>query len=164
MVGQNIIDFTAKDRVLVILNDSTINGTTRLQKYGFLLSKQYKKELTSISNSRQALAFYEDWEPLWYGPFSKNLQRDVKECVRDGLINKEIIDADRNSYQYTPTLSGRVRWRKLTAEFQNEMIAIHKKITNLQNMRQELLIEGIYNAYPKYIKHSTIKNMFREAV
>ena len=161
MVDPSAVQFTSEDRVLIILNDNTINGTTRLQKYGFLLAKQYVKELSSMSERRQSLTFYDDWEALWYGPFSRGLQKDVEKCVGGGLVTKEPMDASTNSYRYALTIRGRARWRKMLAEFQNETIAICEKISSLQKMRQERLLEGIYNAYPEYTKRSTIKDRFR---
>ena len=37
-----MMDIASEDRVLLILNDKTFHGLTRLRLYGFLLSKQYE--------------------------------------------------------------------------------------------------------------------------
>ena len=149
-----------RDRALLIVGDTTIHGSTRLQKYGFLLSKQFERELANISFTEKDMAFYDDWKPLWYGPFSKSLQEDIDECVEKGLVYKELINLSLNSYRYSLTVKGRVRWRVVYAKFQNDMKAIHEKIMSLQKVRLERLLEGIYTAYPDYTKRSTIRDRF----
>ncbi len=148
------------DRVLMIISDTTIRGSTRLQKYGFLLHKQYKKELSRIARNHAELKFYDDWKPLWYGPFSKDLEEDIKTCASTGTIEKTLVDQDLELYRYALTLKGRVQWRKILRESGNETRAIHEKIANLQTIRLERLLEGIYHAYPEYTKRSKIKDRF----
>ena len=55
------------DRILMIIGDLTINGTTRLQKYGFLLHMKHGHDLKTISKTQKELEFYSDWKPYWYG-------------------------------------------------------------------------------------------------
>lgn len=148
------------DRALMVLSDFTIHGSTRLQKYGFLLSKQYAYELSSISSKESKLQFYDDWEPLWYGPFSSDLEEDINKCAENKFVYKEPIDLRLNSYMYSFTLRGRMRWRKIHANFQNEMNSIHEKIENLQKIQLERLLERIYAAYPDYTRRSTIRDRF----
>ena len=54
------ITLRTEERVLFIINDNVINGSTRFQKYGFLLFKQYQKELQSYYRD---FKFYDDWIP-----------------------------------------------------------------------------------------------------
>ena len=154
------MELVETDRALLIICDTTIYGTTRLQKYGFLISKQFGKELADISFGEKDQPFYNDWEALWYGPFSKGLQKDVDECARERLIYKEPIDTNQNTYQYGLTTKGRIRWRKIYAKFTDAVNPIHKKVMNLQKVRLERLLERIYTAYPEYTKRSTIKGRF----
>ena len=156
----DVTRFEPADRALVVVSDFEIHGSTRLQKYGFLLSEQYKKELSNLASNCPGLKFYDDWEALWYGPFSRDLQRDIEACVSRKLITKTLVDPGLGSYRYAPTVKGRVRWRKILAASGKEVGAIHEKVSNLQSMRLERLLEGIYHAYPKYTKHSTIKDRF----
>ena len=156
----NVTRFKPADRALVVISDFEIHGSTRLQKYGFLLYKQYKKELSKLASNCPALKFYDDWEPLWYGPFSRNLRADVDTCVGDGLIERISVDQSLNSYRYALTIRGRAKWRKILDASHSEVSAIHEKVSNLQTMRLERLLEGIYHAYPKYTKHSTISDRF----
>ena len=152
------MEFAGMDRILMIVSDATVHGTTRLQKYGFLLYKQYEQELSAISRGNPMLRFYEDWKPFWFGPFSESLSKDIQACVDADIIYKEMVDPARNSYRYSPTIYGRMRWRQLLSEFQTEITAIHEKVMNLQRMRLERLLQGIYDAYPEYTKRSTIKD------
>lgn len=152
--------FNPADRALVVISDVEIHGSTRLQKYGFLLSQQYKKEMSKLAANCPGLEFYDDWEPLWYGPFSRRLQADVSACVSGGLITKTLADPGLGSYRYAPTVRGRARWRKILDASGREITAIREKVDNLQSMRLERLLEGIYHAYPEYAKHSTIKDRF----
>ena len=146
------------DRALMIVSDATIHGTTRLQKYGFLLHKQYGQELSAILRSNPDVGFYGDWKPFWFGPFSESLSKDIQACVEAGLIYKELVDPARNSYRYSLTVRGRRRWRQLLSEFTSEITAIHEKVANLQGVRLERLLQRIYDAYPEYTKQSTIKD------
>lgn len=153
-----VAQFSPDDRVLLVISDAEIHGTTRLQKYGFLLSQQYKKELSKIADAVSELSFYDDWEPFWYGPFSKCLQRDVDTCVSKKLINKTLVDPTLKSYRYALTIKGRVRWRSMLDASNNEVNAIREKVENLQKVRLERLLEGVYCSYPEYAKRSTIKD------
>lgn len=158
------MEYTGWDRILLAISDTTIHGTTRLQKYGFLLHKQYGKELSTISSKHENLAFYDDWKPYWFGPFSEDMSKDVKACVGAGLIYKDMVDPVRNSYRYSLTILGRRKWRQLLSEFSREATAIHEKVMNLQKMRLERLLQGVYDAYPEYTKQSTIKgDLLRQA-
>lgn len=149
--------YAGKDRILLAISDTTIHGTTRLQKYGFLLYQQYGRELSAIARKHHDLAFYNDWKPYWFGPFSESLGKDVKACVDACLVYKDMVDPARNSYRYSLTTSGRIRWRRLLGEFKREVTALHEKVTNLQKMLLERLLQGVYDAYPEYTKQSTIK-------
>lgn len=144
------MEYTGKDRILLAISDTTIHGTTRLQRYGFLLHKQYGKELSAISGKHENLAFYSDWRPYWFGPFSEDMSKDAKACVGAGLIYKDMVDPVRNSHRYSLTMSGRMRWRRLLGEFGREVNAIHEKVMNLQKMRGWRLLQGVYDAYPEY--------------
>ena len=151
--------FSQSDRALIVVGDETIRGSTRLQKYGFLLHKQYEKEMSRIAAKMQVLEFYNDWEPLWYWPFSRGLSEDVQTCVDSRLIYKEPSGLP-DSYRYGLTIPGLVKWREMLREFDDEMTAIHKGVMNLQKVRLERLLEGMYNAYPEFTGRSTIKNRF----
>ena len=146
------------DRVLLIINDNTIYGSIRFQKYGFLLYKQYERDLKEIEISFQYLRFYNDWEPHFYGPYSKELEKDIETCVANKLIRKSLFTTEKKQKMdvYTLTLKGRGKWRKMYDQI-DEMAQIDKKIKNLQKIPYYTLIRQIYNAYPKYTTNSRIK-------
>ena len=149
---------SSEDRVLMIISDGTIHGTTRLQKYGFLLSKQYEWELRNIANMQAELKFYDDWMPFWYGPYSESLNNDVKKCAANGTVSMLLVDKALNKYQYSLTIKGRAIWRRMLNKFQDDMSAIDTKVRNLQKTGLETLLSGVYSAYPEYTKHSVIKD------
>lgn len=142
----------------MVVSDAMVYGSTRLQKYGFLLAKQYKNETNRVSKATPPQGFYDDWEPLWFGPFSKKLAKDIDYCVKHGLIYKEPVKLSQNSFRYGLTPKGRMRWRDMLREFNDDMTAIREKVVNLQKVRLERLLEGIYRAYPEYTVNSVIKN------
>ena len=151
----------------MVISDTVIHGSTRLQKYGFLLYKQYGKELSRIADktargNTSELRFYDDWEPLWYGPFSRGLKEDTGACVSAGLVHMAPANQELKSHRYALTIRGRVRWRRILHECPKEIEAVHEKIANLQATRLERLLEGIYHAYPEYTKHSTICERFSQ--
>ncbi|MXY60768.1 MAG: hypothetical protein F4Y82_01450 [Cenarchaeum sp. SB0665_bin_23] len=149
--------FSKSDRALMVVSDATIYGSTRLQKYGFLLTQQYKKEMEGIAKATPELKFYDDWAPLWFGPFSKSLAKDIDACMQNGLIYKEPVKLSQNSFRYGLTLKGRRKWRAMLHKSTKDITAIHKKVMNLQKMRLERLLEYIYYAYPEYTVNSTIR-------
>ena len=149
-----------KDRVLFVIHDNEISGSTKFQKYGFLLWKQYQKELEKIASVHERLAFYDDWRPHYYGPFSEGLQKDIAVCIKSGLLHKS-KGRGLKLEVYRLTLKGRVRWRKFftDGEYHGEMKKIEDKIRNLQNIRYYTLLRQIYKEYPSYAKNSKIKDL-----
>ena len=153
-----MVQICSEDRVLVIISDTTIHGTTRLQKYGFLLSKQYEQELGEISRTQSMPSFYNDWIAYYYGPYSRTLENDVAKCIENKMVAKIPINRAKNSYRYSLTIRGRIRWRQMLAASHSEIEAIGKKIRKLQLVQLEDLLRSIYKAYPKYAKHSVIRD------
>ena len=147
-----------EDRVLLIINDTTIHGTTRLQKYGFLLRMQYEQELAEISKTLSLPNFYDDWESYYYGPYSRSLKHDMELCIKSKTMARIPINRTNNSYRYSLTVRGRIRWREMLAASRNEVVAIGKKTRKLQTVQLEDLLRGIYRAYPKYTKRSVIQD------
>ena len=146
-------------RVLLVINDNTIYGSTRFQKYGFLLYKQYEKELKKIKTTFPNLGFYNDWKAHYYGPYSEELEKDIKKCVSDRLIRKSSIITEKKQemHMYTLTIKGRTKWRTMYDKI-DEIAQIDKKIKNLQKTPYYTLIRQIYNAYPEYTTASRIAN------
>jgi len=152
------ITITKEERILFIINDNLISGSVRFQKYGFLLHKQYQKELMEISMSCPTFDFYKDWKPYHYGPYSQELQNDMDKCENNDMLDKKIIPTQRNKslHTYALTIKGRKRWRGLFLHIP-EMREIDQKIKNLQKMPYNELIRRVYNTYPEYTKISKIR-------
>ena len=143
----------------MVVSDAMVHGSTRLQKYGFLLAMQYRKETGNVSKGTPALKFYDDWKPLWFGPFSRHLANDIDDCVERGLIRKEPAGMPpHDSYRYSFTIKGRERWREMWSKFNGDMKAVRGKVARLQKVSLESILEGIYGAYPEYTVKSVIKD------
>ena len=152
------------DRPLYIINDTTIRGTTRLQKYGFLLAKQYAPEMRNLAEKYE-IEFYSDWEPHQFGPYSKNLADDVKKCISQGLIQRTIdsTSSKNNVYIYNLTIHGRLRWRELFLRIR-EISHFAVKVRSMQDYGYYTLIDNIYTAYPEFAVNSKIKDQINRNV
>ena len=143
------------EHVLFIINDNVIHGSTRFQKYGFLLFKQYQRELKELQFDYSNFEFYDDWVPHNFGPYSKKLQDDLDVCAENKIITKIQIN---RTQQYALTLKGRVRWRELLAISHDEVKKINEKVNILQTFSLFSLLKSIYDAYPEYAVKSKIKD------
>ena len=143
---------------VIDINDNTFYGSTRFQKYGFLLYKQYSER---IKNNFPDLIFYDDWKAHYYGPHSEKLENDIQKCVMLKLIRKSSITTEKKQKMnmYALTIKGRMRWCALSSTV-NEMSQINKKIKNPQKIPHYTLIRKIYNAYPDYTTKSKIIGQF----
>lgn len=146
------------DRILMIIGDLTINGTTRLQKYGFLLHMKHGHDLKTISKTQKELEFYSDWKPYWYGPYSPGLQKDAYACAENGMAVQIEMDSYLKLKQYSLTAKGRVRWRQIREQSPGAMRSIENTIRGLQKISLDRLLRGVYLEYPEYAKRSTIKD------
>ena len=151
------MEIILEDRVLLIMQDNAIHGTTILQKYGFILSKQYERELAEIKLCYKKLDFYNDWKPYYYGPYSKSLSGDLTKCEENKTIRVfDLFKHGRKMKMYSLTIKGRQKWRGLFKEMP-EMAKIDQKIKKLQKIPYYELIRRVYNAYPEFTTESKIK-------
>lgn len=152
------VQFSDSDRALMVVNDVVVHGSTRMHKYGFLLAQQYRKETGRVSKTTPSSKFYDDWKPLWFGPFSKILAKDIDDCVKHSLIYKEPDNPYSNSFWYGLTVEGRAQWRKMMDRFNGDMTAMRGKVVRLQKVSLTGILESIYSSYPEYTIESVIKN------
>ncbi len=150
-----------EERVLFIINDNAIWGSTRFQKYGFLLAKQYQREIEMLELTNSGFEFYNDWGPHYFGPFSRQLERDIETCINKKILKKTFVDktpgGERDINIYQLTVAGRKRWRDIF--YENDcMKKLDDKIKHLQKMSSVTLLRLVYNAYPEFTTNSTIKN------
>lgn len=153
---------TNSDRPLYIINDATIRGATRLQKYGFLLAKQYEPEMRALA-AKHGISFYADWEPRQFGPYSESLAEDVRECMVEGLVQRTVDSTanKHNVYIFNLTIRGRARWRKLFLRVR-EISHFAIKVRSMQDYGYYTLIDNIYTAYPEFAVNSTIRDQINQ--
>ena len=140
------------DRVILLVNDMTIKGNTRVQKYAFLASQLYSKELAPLN-------FYDDWKSYFYGPHSAQLSHDLRLAVKGDLIDENVKETanGRKMHVYSLKIKGRTALRRLL-EDHNEMIKIlYEKFTQLNKQSMMVILKDIYEAYPKFTVNSEIK-------
>ena len=155
----NDIMFKDIDRPLLIINDFTINGTTRFQKYGFLLHKEYGAYMLSL-NERCNIEFYTDWEPLYFGPFSRSLKEDLKECMSTDVIKKVNVPTGtegREMSTYNLTIKGRQKWRNMLVTIP-EIQHVMERVQSMQKISYYILLGQIYKKYPEFTTNSQIRN------
>lgn len=144
---------TGLDRVILLVNDMTIKGNTRVQKYGFLASQLFSKELSDLN-------FYDDWEPYSYGPHSQQLSYDLRECVKQNLIDEQVETTinERRMHIYSLKIRGRAILQKLTARHGETIKTLYDKFSELNRKSMNSILKDIYEAYPAYTVNSEIKD------
>jgi uncharacterized protein YwgA len=129
------LEFKKEDRVLLIINDNFVQGSTRLQKYGFLLAQEHNDIFNELSETYTQLKFYNDWKPHYYGPFSEELQKDIDTCIKNGLLHKRVFEyTGTRQDKYVLTIKGQDRWgRFLTgSKVKNKINHINSTIKSFQ--------------------------------
>ncbi len=139
------------DRVVVLINEMTIKGNTRIQKYGFLMHKLYSKELHGLN-------FYTYWKPYLYGPYSEELRNDLETCIDQNLVTKFMspTTTGRQFSNYTLTTKGRMALRRIAGDY-NIIKELYEKFTQLNKKPITSVLKEIYLAYPEYTVKSEIK-------
>ncbi|RNJ80268.1 MAG: hypothetical protein EB829_00520 [Nitrosopumilus sp. H8] len=137
--------------LLFILQDLTIDGRTRIQKYGFQIYQHYKDELKEHD-------FYSDWKPYHFGPYSQRLAVDLSSAVDHGYIQVgNGMNEDSKYKQYCLGIKGRNAYRSLLADnpFLND---IHELLVSLQRQSLMKILKQIYLDYPQYTVQSQIEH------
>lgn len=144
-----------EDRVLFIINDMAVRGSTRMQKYGFLLSKQHERDLYIPQMENEGFRFYSDWEPYYFGPYSRELRDDIEKGASNGNV---IARKHGRATTYSLALRGRARWRAILARYPYETKRMAAGIRRLQTVPLHELLRQVYAAYPKYAEKSQIRD------
>ena len=141
------------DRVVLLINDMTIKGSTRIQKYGFLTAQLYSKELKQLD-------FYSDWVPHHYGPHSQQLAQDLQQCIKHELVEDKIETTSngRQLHVYGLGIKGRSMLRELGEDYGDMIKNLYEKFTQLNKKPMSLLLKDIYEAYPNFASNSKIKS------
>ena len=139
------------DRIVFLINRTTIRGRTRLQKYGFLACQLYRADL-------RPLGFYSDWEAYHYGPYSMDLACDLQEAREEGLIKIEPRELSRAAEFYSLAPKGIKKLPSLLRDHKDLVGRIYETFTNLNKKSLDKIIGEIYADYPEYAKNSRIKD------
>ena len=147
------MEVNSLDRVLLIINEHVIEGTTRLQKYGFLMKQNYNKELEDFD-------FYNDWKALYYGPYSEQLTKDIESGVEQRLISKykSVTLNEYDTQKITLTIKGRHRLRQISEQYKKIINDVYEMSTNLQKKPLRIILRDVYLSYPNYTGKSKIKD------
>lgn len=137
---------------MFLINQTTIRGRTRLQKYGFLACQLYRADL-------KPLKFYSDWEAYHYGPYSMDLTRDLQKAERLKLIKIEPREiGGRTTELYSLSPKGAKRLSSLLLDHGALANRIYETFTNLNRKSLNTIVEEIYTDYPQYAENSRIKD------
>lgn len=121
-------------------NNEPIPSVTHLQKEIFLLSKK-----TPFADMKDIYHF----EPLWYGPFSKELSGDLTDFQSKGLISFDELRLTKEGFKIAAPV-----WNKLT-DFEKKQIFDVKATFNYMSLTQ--LLDTVYSRYPKFTKRSALR-------
>ncbi len=147
------MEVNSLDRALLIINEHTIEGTTRLQKYAFLMKQNYDKELTDFN-------FYDDWKAHYYGPYSEQLTKDIQSGIEQRLISKYkyVTLNEHDTQKFTLTIKGRHRLRQISEQYKKIINNVYELTTNFQKKPLRIILRNIYLSYPQYTGKSEIKD------
>lgn len=144
------MDPTYYPRLLLIMQDFSIWGRTRIQKYGFCIHQQYKEV--------KELGFYSDWKPYHFGPYSQNLADDLDAAIQDGYI-RVIENPDSGTDFKRYRLVEKVHKAYLDLKDSHNYVAeIHGLLDNLEKLSLMGLLKQIYRDYPEYAVRSQIRD------
>lgn len=140
------------DRLVLLINQTSIVGRTRLQKYGFLAHQLYRTDL-------EPLGFYSDWEAYHYGPYSVDLACDLRDAEKAGLVKTERTDpGSRDADLYSLGPKGRKRLSSMLGDHGDLINRIHETFANFNKKPLPVLVKEICADYPKYAVNGKIKD------
>ena len=136
--------------ILLLGTFSEIRTVTRLEKMAFLADNNTFKKNQN----------YSDWEPNYYGPYSKQLIKDVANYERKNIIKiRQIIDTFSNEVKnYSLTIKGRQLFSKMLEKYNGEQFEIKELLGHYQSERTNYkILKFVYENYPDYLAKSRIK-------
>ena len=141
------------ERLVVLVNDLTVRGRLRLQKYGFIAARLYKDGL-------RGLDFYRDWEPYHHGPYSRDMAEDVQLCVDANILGEErqATQDGRTIHVYSLKSRGRKILRAMAGENGSAAKKLHDKFARLDKNNLQDLLKGACEAHPVCETNGMVKN------
>lgn len=137
---------------LLILIGATryVEGSTRLQKYGLLVSKKIG----------QKEEFFDDWQPYKFGVFSKSLAKTTSVLVGDGYVtaDKVVNSYGKDTLRYRITDKGRNEIQDIIREKKDTVDEICRIPQYYFDKSLKEVLADVYTLYPEYTTNSTIKH------
>lgn len=140
----------ARDLALVLASDAASSGDEqypldkiRMQKAAFLVSMR----------GGEALRLYE-FEPYNWGPYSGELNSDLRALTGADLISVESVSGSRHGAFRTTPLgehAANAVWANLTEQQRTFIRAVRKFVTSRSFQR---LLRDVYAGYPEYATKS----------
>ena len=121
-------------------NNEPLPSVTQLKKEILILSRR-----TPFADMKDVYCF----EPLWYGPFSKEVSRNLTDFQSRGFISFDELILTCQGFKNTASV-----WNNLTGLERQQIFAIKAKF-NYMSLTE--LIDTVYSRYPKFTKRSTLK-------
>lgn len=139
-------------KLLLILIGATrhVEGSTRLQKYGLLVSKKIG----------QREEFFSDWQPDKFGVFSKSLARTATVLVSEEYVtaDKVVNTYGKNTVRYRITDKGRNEIQDVIREKKDVVDEICGIPQYYFDKSLKEVLADVYTLYPEYTTNSTIKH------
>ena len=145
------------ERLVVLVNDLTVRGRLRLQKYGFIAAHLYGNDLLGLD-------FYRDWKPYHHGPYSHDLADDVQFCVDAGILDeaRQTTQDGRTIHVYALRPKGRKILRNLASESGSVARDLCGKLARLDERELQGLLRDAYDAHPQYAASCAIGGGFSD--
>lgn len=89
------------------------------------------------------------FEPLWYGPFSRELSGDLNDLHSNALISFDELRLISEGFKIATSV-----WNTLT-DFEKQRIIEVKATFNYMSLSD--LLDTVYSRYPKFTKKSALK-------
>lgn len=89
------------------------------------------------------------FEPLWYGPFSKELSGDLTDLQSRGVISFDELRLSSEGFKIAASV-----WNGLT-DIEKQKIFDVKLTFNYMSLKE--LLDTMYSKYPKFTKRSALK-------
>ncbi len=121
-------------------NNEPIPSVTHLQKEIFLLCRR-----TPFADMKDIYHF----EPLWYGPFSKELSGDLTDFQSRRVISFDELRLTSEGFKTAASV-----WNGLT-DVEKQQIFDVKATFNYMSLTE--LLDTVYSMYPKFTKRSALK-------
>jgi uncharacterized protein YwgA len=121
-------------------NNEPIPSVTHLQKEIFLLCRR-----TPFADMKDIYHF----EPLWYGPFSKELSGDLTDFRLRGVISFDELRLTSEGFKIAASV-----WNDLTYDEKQQIFDV-KDSFNYMSLTE--LLNTVYSMYPKFTKRSALK-------